>query len=329
MLGKSTSTSACCEPHAITTVVSLPQQFKHHGDGGNSSKESLSKRVSQASLPPTQDFLTMLGKSTSSPACCEPHDMEQIHDHDDEVMESVEIHASGLWVTAVTTSLPLLMGTVSAVPVCCRSFAFLQAMALGLPIHSGSLGAVWGDAHLASRVRALASGEGQAHDEWLQSTDWWSSAHGPCWSAQQHRECQGIPHLSGYRVLVLGDPWISLHAHESQLHGREQRTFTNSREKVSTLTVEETELLCSMLGATVVNEFSNDWIADHRHKSVVIAPDAASNFAELFKDRCTPPPHPNQGVWNVEVVQTSWLVDSISANYIAPSHLYVKGIVEI
>jgi hypothetical protein len=84
-----------------------------------------------------------------------------------------------------------------------------------------------------------------------------------------------------------------------------------------------------MLGATVVNEFSNDWIADHRHKSVVIAPDAASNFAELFKDRCTPPPHPNQGVWNVEVVQTSWLVDSISANYIAPAHLYVKGIVEI
>ena len=57
----------------------------------------------------------------------------------------------------------------------------------------------------------------------------------------------------------------------------------------------------------------------------------------LFNDRYIPPPYPNQGrsrgqgrgVWNVEVVKTWWLVDSTSANIVAPFRRYVKGIVEI
>ena len=129
---------------------------------------------------------------------------------------------------------------------------------------------------------------------------------------------------------MLGDPW-TLQVNESQLHGKEE-AFTDSLGKFPTLTVQETELLCSLLGAMVVKEVSTDWI-NHGQKSVVIAPDAACNVAEIFKDRYIPPPQPNQGqdrgVWNVEVVKTSWLVDSISANTIAPFRLYVKGMVEI
>jgi Myo-inositol oxygenase len=68
-----------------------------------------------------------------------------------------------------------------------------------------------------------------------------------------------------------------------------KEAFTDSHGKFPSLTVQETELLCNMLWAMVVKAFSNDWI-NHGQKSLVIAPDATYNVAEIFKDRHVPPP---------------------------------------
>ena len=68
-----------------------------------------------------------------------------------------------------------------------------------------------------------------------------------------------------------------------------KEAFTDSHGKFPSLTVQETELLCSMLWAMVVKAFSNDWI-NHGQKSLVIAPDATYNVADILKDRHIPPP---------------------------------------
>jgi hypothetical protein len=68
-----------------------------------------------------------------------------------------------------------------------------------------------------------------------------------------------------------------------------KEAFTDSHGKFPSLTVQETELLCSMLWAMVVKAFSNDWI-NHGQKSLVIALDATYNVADILKDRHIPPP---------------------------------------
>jgi len=202
----------------------------------------------------------------------------------------------GLKVTTSKATLP----TGTPVLVCDRSFAYLQAMARRLAIRSSSQhDLVWGDV-VTLKLRTT----------WHHGADWWGKCYGPC---QSH--CQA-PLLEGYRIGILpmddavNYPHKFLYDNEIDLDGR----VLLSPDQFHFLTNDETELLCRLAGATIVHQ--DDWTHTPQ-PTIILVHDLMEKGLESFilpVDKQIP------------MVRTSWLVDSICANYVAPLSPYHKGI---
>lgn len=210
---------------------------------------------------------------------------------------------------------------------CARTYEYLKAMALGLCIVGASWiedqddtkHGIWGDSQLAQRATEVKNGNDKSAYSWLVSSDWWGTSQGPCWSASRRAKNAGQL-LDGFLVRILPSCTTS--------------------SSPSLLESEQAELLCLLSGATCILSLDEDRSAfdvdADGEKRILLVPDGFSRETITQLLYCTQAALPQgatienrilwQGKREAIILTESWLIDSISAQVVAPLPLYAIGI---
>lgn len=210
---------------------------------------------------------------------------------------------------------------------CDRTFEYLKAIALGLCVvgvswiddQDDAKHGIWGDSQLAQRAAEVMDGSDMSPYSWLTSADWWGTSQGPCWSASR-RARNGGQLLDGFLVRIL--PSITVQSQQALLEA------------------EQAELLCLLAGAVSILSLDEDRSCfDHGaddEKRILLVPDHASrdSIAQLLESSHITLPLGStleslaqwRGKRETIIMKESWLIDSISAQVVAPVTLYEIGI---
>jgi hypothetical protein len=210
---------------------------------------------------------------------------------------------------------------------CARTYEYLKAMALGLCIVGSSWiedqddtkNGMWGDSQLAQRATEVMNGNDESPYSWLADADWWGTSQGPCWSAS--RRAQNAGQLLE-RLLVRILP----------------SCVTSSTP--SLLDEGQAELLCLLTGATCIMSLDEDRSAFEgdadEDKRLLLVPDGVSRDAITQLLACTHAGLPQgatvengtkwRGKREAIILTESWLIDSISAQVVAPLPAYAVGV---
>ena len=310
--------------------------------GGNSTYRSQrmtqNSSLSVGSLPNTMDFARQLSETKSTPLAPSKLTVVAVESISREHAELFRKVEGEVQVVARICRSTIDMDDCVVLPshfltesnearVCSRTFEYLKAMALGLHIVDTSWIAdreetthqVWGDSQLAQRVSEVKEGINSPYS-WLMCAEWWGTSRGPCQSSTRRRSRNADPLMDGFLVHIL----------ESRQANSEQRL----------LEAEEAELLCLFAGADSIIALDEDRSCFEREgggeKRIVLVPDyvTSDSLLQLLKGSDTTIPSAarlesrvcmrseNEAI----VVKESWLVDSISADNVAPLALYSIGV---
>lgn len=214
---------------------------------------------------------------------------------------------------------------------CTRTFEYLKAMALGLHIvaldwvvereaeRSEVRHQVWGDSLLFDRVHEINDDEKSPY-AWLKTSDWWSKNRGPCWSSSTRRSRKTRPLLDGIHIHVLSNSSISSATRSVQ--------------------ADQAELLCLLAGAHSIMSLDEDrsFFESSDQRTLLLVPDcttAESLMEDLRLAEFTIPSGAKLNNYGCArkaneavIVNESWLIDTISADAVAPLLHYNIGVLQ-
>jgi len=244
------------------------------------------------------------------------------------------------------------------VDVCLPTLEYYRALVLGVPVvdkkwleeiavagkcHGNTEdNSVWGDSGLSQKVKELQNGSSRY--AWLKSSAWWAQKCGP----GQLPLSRSTLTFEGYCILVPDQDFRRLPVSvrpESSRESSPQDFFKNSAKESGMvenpdhfqhLTKHDMETLCTLLGAKVVQTESELASSDPILTRLVLVPatlppDRFSDFAEhrlahaklVGNMRSFAETPKSQMLW---ALRSTWLTDSLGAQFHAPLEEYSYGI---